>query len=322
MSKLKKFVKKTLKPFGIEKKILKHEKNMFKKTNKPLKKAWDKGLKDVVKWVAIAVAVYFTAGAALGAMGSMAAGGSFMAGASAGLSSAYAGIAGAGSALMGGQIAVAGSSLTGGITGAYAAGAGTVAASTAVGTVATTAVGQTAVPTVANSATLAETGAATMSGTSTATSTAAMNTAGSNALASQGGTLASLETGIAATNTAVNTAVVNGGLTVGEVAAAGMTTGEMIQAGGLALSAYGQYQNSQGAGSYEPNNYYGMDKDGSFGMNEPGNQLGMYSAMTGTKQYATGKGQGMAEPGTQTTVNNLDDVIALKRTHPELITYS
>ena len=82
------------------------------------------------KVIAIAAAVYFTGGAILGAMGgasaASAAGTSVLAGAAkgavAGLGSAGAGITNAWGSLMGGNIAGVGSSLSGGITGAGAAG--------------------------------------------------------------------------------------------------------------------------------------------------------------------------------------------------------
>lgn len=86
------------------------------------------------KAISIAAAVYFTGGAVLGAMGGAAAGTGVMgtiagavSGAGAGISSAWAGLTGAAGALAGGQgLAAAGSSLSGGLTGAYAAGSGSV----------------------------------------------------------------------------------------------------------------------------------------------------------------------------------------------------
>ncbi|MDP1931894.1 MAG: hypothetical protein Q8L60_10595 [Gammaproteobacteria bacterium] len=89
----------------------------------------------IFKVIAIAAAVYFTGGAALGAMGgasaASAAGTSMIAGAAkgaiAGLGSAGAGISSAWGNLIGGNIAGAGSSLAGGMTGASAAGGGAAA---------------------------------------------------------------------------------------------------------------------------------------------------------------------------------------------------
>jgi hypothetical protein len=89
----------------------------------------------VFKVIAIAAAVYFTGGAILGAMGgasaASAAGTSVLAGAAkgavAGIGSAGAGITNAWGSLMGGNIAGVGSSLSGGITGASAAGGSAVA---------------------------------------------------------------------------------------------------------------------------------------------------------------------------------------------------
>ena len=86
------------------------------------------------KTIAIAAAVYFTGGAALGAMGgasaASAAGTSVLSGAAsgtmAGLGSAGAGISSAWGSLMGGSISGVGSSLAGGLTGAGSAGAGAV----------------------------------------------------------------------------------------------------------------------------------------------------------------------------------------------------
>jgi hypothetical protein len=82
------------------------------------------------KVIAIAAAVYFTGGAALGAMGgasaASAAGTSAIAGAAkgamAGLGSAGAGISSAWSSLLGGNLSATGASLSNGITGASAAG--------------------------------------------------------------------------------------------------------------------------------------------------------------------------------------------------------
>jgi hypothetical protein len=82
----------------------------------------------VFKAIAIAAAVYFTGGAALGAMGAASAGTSITAGFASGLGSAWGGIAGAGTALMSGSLSGIGSSLAGGITGAYGAGAASGAA--------------------------------------------------------------------------------------------------------------------------------------------------------------------------------------------------
>lgn len=88
----------------------------------------------IFKAVAIAAAIYFTGGAALGAMGGASAastaGTSMLAGAAkgavAGLGSAGAGISSAWGSLMGGNIAGIGSSLSGGMTGASAAGGSAV----------------------------------------------------------------------------------------------------------------------------------------------------------------------------------------------------
>lgn len=94
------------------------------------------------KAVLMASGVYFTGGAALGAIGGASAGAAagtgFMgtlggalsgaiSGAGAGIASAWGGLTGAASALAGGSLSGFGSSLSGGLTGAYGAGAGTIA---------------------------------------------------------------------------------------------------------------------------------------------------------------------------------------------------
>ena len=81
----------------------------------------------IFKTIAIAAAVYFTGGAALGAMGGLSSGAGMLSGAMSGISSAWAGITGAGSALMAGNLSGAASSLSGGVTGAFSKGAGLLA---------------------------------------------------------------------------------------------------------------------------------------------------------------------------------------------------
>lgn len=98
---------------------------LFKGVKKVVSKAW-KAIKKskLLKTIAVAAAVYFTGGAALGAIGGASGGVSGMlAGAKAGLSSAWGGVTGAASAVSGGNFAAAGSKLAGGITGAHGAGA-------------------------------------------------------------------------------------------------------------------------------------------------------------------------------------------------------
>lgn len=77
----------------------------------------------VVRFIAVAAAAYFTAGAALGAMGTIGTTTSLSSGVMSGLGSAWGGLTGAGSALMSGNLAGVASSLGSGLTSASAAGA-------------------------------------------------------------------------------------------------------------------------------------------------------------------------------------------------------
>ena len=79
--------------------------------------------KKILKAVAVAAAIYFTGGAALGAISGAAAGTGAWAGAMTGLSASWAGVTGAGSALMAGNLSGAGASLGAGWAGAGSAGA-------------------------------------------------------------------------------------------------------------------------------------------------------------------------------------------------------
>ena len=101
-----------------------------KKIVKNLRSFHHKYGKKILKAVAIAAAVYFTGGAALGAISGMAAGTGAWAGAVSGLSSAWAGVTGAGSALMAGNLSGAGASLGAGWAGAGSAGAATALGAT------------------------------------------------------------------------------------------------------------------------------------------------------------------------------------------------
>ena len=78
----------------------------------------------IFKTIAIAAAVYFTGGAALGAIGGISSGAGMLSGAMSGISSAWAGLSGAGSALMSGNLTGAAKSLSGGWAGAASKGAG------------------------------------------------------------------------------------------------------------------------------------------------------------------------------------------------------
>jgi hypothetical protein len=116
----------------VVKKVGKVIKKVVKGVVKGVKKVW-KAVKQskFLKIAAIAAAVYFGGAALLGGIGGATGGAGFIAGAKAGVASAWGGITGAGAALASGNIAGAGSSLAGGFTGAYGAGAGTVASSLA-----------------------------------------------------------------------------------------------------------------------------------------------------------------------------------------------
>jgi len=116
----------------VVKKVGKVIKKVVKGVVKGVKKVW-KAVKQskFLKIAAIAAAVYFGGAALLGGIGGATGGAGFIAGAKAGVASAWGGITGAGTALASGNIAGAGSSLAGGFTGAYGAGAGTVASSLA-----------------------------------------------------------------------------------------------------------------------------------------------------------------------------------------------
>lgn len=103
---MKKFFRKIEKTFN--KAIDKVAPKQLTKIRKSISRAAKKY--PIIRYIAIAAAVYFTAGAALGAMGALAAGGSFWGGVGAGLSSSASGL-------------VSGSFLGG----AYGAGAGTAA---------------------------------------------------------------------------------------------------------------------------------------------------------------------------------------------------
>jgi hypothetical protein len=128
----------------VVKKIGRAVKKVVKGVGKVFKKIKES---KIFKAIAIAAAVYFTGGAALGAMGgasagfgaSMAAGNGFLAslgaglsgavtGAAAGLGSAWAGLSAAGGAFAAGEVAAGFSALGSGITGAFAAGSGAVSA--------------------------------------------------------------------------------------------------------------------------------------------------------------------------------------------------
>lgn len=80
-----------------------------------------------------AAAIYFGGAALMGGFGASAAGGSFLSGMGAGISSAASGISGAWSAITAGEIGAAGSSLASGFTGANAAGAATAGGSALAG---------------------------------------------------------------------------------------------------------------------------------------------------------------------------------------------
>jgi hypothetical protein len=122
----------------VVKKVGKVIKKVVKGVVKGVKKVW-KAVKQskFLKVAAIAAAVYFGGAALLGGIGGATSGAGFMAGAKAGVASAWSGVTGAGAALASGNITGAGSSLAGGFTGAYGAGAGTVAANLAPITTAT-----------------------------------------------------------------------------------------------------------------------------------------------------------------------------------------
>ena len=105
---------------------------VVKGVGKAVKKVWDGTVgkvwaevkrSDILKTVAIAAAVYFTGGAALGALGGMGGGLSGMlVGAQAGFGTALTGVTSAWSSLAAGELLTAGSQLVGGLTGAGAAG--------------------------------------------------------------------------------------------------------------------------------------------------------------------------------------------------------
>lgn len=90
-----------------------------------------------------AAAIYFGGAALMGGFGASAAGGSFLSGMGAGISSAASGISGAWSAITAGEMGAAGSSLASGFTGANAAGAATVGGSAVAGGAGTVANGMT-----------------------------------------------------------------------------------------------------------------------------------------------------------------------------------
>ena len=98
---------------------------VLKGVKKAASKIWEKAKESkVLKTLAIGAAVYFTGGAALGAMGmgAGAAAGGGLSGAMAGISSAWGGLTGAAGALASGNLAGAGSSLASGWTGAATGG--------------------------------------------------------------------------------------------------------------------------------------------------------------------------------------------------------
>lgn len=109
-------------------KVFKGVKRAFKKVVSGVTKVVKAAAKSpIFKTIAIAAAVYFTGGAALGAAGGLSSGAGALSGAMSGISSAWAGVTGAGSALMAGNLSGAASSLTGGLTGAFGKGAGVLA---------------------------------------------------------------------------------------------------------------------------------------------------------------------------------------------------
>lgn len=268
-----------------------------------------------VRAIVVATAIYFTAGAALGAMGALSTGGSMLAGAKAGLASAWGGVTSAGTALINGKLGAAASSLGNGISGAYAAGAGTA----------------NAAGTIVNTANTVNTTNTMQSGGNLAQAAKTGGDVGHTFNATQVGN---------STNVA-NTVKTGGGAT--KVIETGMTVGDGIQAAGLGMQAYGMYAQNKAGDSYSPNNIYGLDENGQ-AFNEAGmGELTMYNTMTGNNRYATGMappqaGTGetaspqagvqqtsynhtpMPQPGTQ--LNSIDDVIALQQREPHRITYS
>ena len=122
----------------VVKKVGKVIKKVVKGVVRGVKKIWKKVRSSkFLKIAAVAAGIYFGGAALMGGLGGASSGAGFMAGAKAGVASAWGGITGAGTALASGNIAGAGSSLYGGFTGAYGAGAGTAAASLAPITTAT-----------------------------------------------------------------------------------------------------------------------------------------------------------------------------------------
>lgn len=105
-----------------------------KQITKAVKTLWKN---KIVRYVVIAAAAYFTAGAALGAIGTIGTSTSLASGAMSGLGSAWGGLQAAGSALMSGNLAGAASSLGSGLSSAAAAGAQGVGFSAAASTVST-----------------------------------------------------------------------------------------------------------------------------------------------------------------------------------------
>jgi hypothetical protein len=175
---------------------------------------------DLGKILVTAASVYFGGAALLGGFGASAAGGSFLTGASAGLSGAAAGISTAWGSLMAGEFSAAGSALGSGFTGAGAAGAATAAPT---GLVSTAMGGGTGV-------TLGGSGA----------SAGSTLTAPSGALTS-GATVPSVGLNVPA-SAGLNTAGMSSGLPVGSTLSALNTAAAPASSGFLSgLGPYGQY---------------------------------------------------------------------------------